>query len=96
MSSTPGSALHLLGNELAAKPLPPTLIETIKQLMSTAETAFGAKSGAAKKAWVIKAVLDIAKATDIPFIPNNIESVAEPILIPVIIEILWATFYKGK
>ncbi len=74
--------------------LPAWLPGTVKKLMNLAEEVFGPGTGATKKAWVRAALLDAAKAVDIPSIPNWIENPAKEALVDVIIEVVWGLHFQ--
>ena len=74
--------------------LPAWLPGTVKKLMNLADEIFGPGTGATKKAWVRQALLDAAKAVDIPSIPNWIENPAKEALVDVIIEVIWGLHFQ--
>ena len=74
--------------------LPTWLMPTTKNLMDLAEELFGPGTGEAKKAWVRNALLDAAKAVDLPNIPNWIENPAKAALVDFLIEVVWGLHFQ--
>ena len=74
--------------------LPAWLPGTVKKLMGLAEEVFGPGTGATKKAWVRTALLDAAKAVDVPSIPNWIENPAKELLVDLIIDVIWGLHFR--
>lgn len=68
---------------------------TTKTLMDVAEELFGSGTGESKKACVRNALLDAAKAVDLPAIPDWIENPAKVALIDFLIEVVWGLHFQG-
>lgn len=75
--------------------LPAWLPATTRKLMNLAEEVFGPGTGATKKAWVRRALLDAAKSVDIAIIPNWIENPAKELLVDFIIEVIWGLHFRS-
>ncbi len=74
--------------------LPSWLIQGITTLMQTAEDLFtGTKTGAAKKAWVKQATLDLLEKINIAVIPDFIEPPLKEAMVEVAIEVIWALLF---
>lgn len=71
------------------------LMPTIRNLMDLAEDTFGPKQGAKKRAWVTKALLELADQVDIPLIPAEVEHHLKEALIGLLIEALWGALFQA-
>ncbi len=80
--------------DLSTLKLPAWIAPTLQRLMGLAEEIFGPGTGATKKAWVRTALLDAAKAVDIPSIPNWIENPAKEALVDFLIEVVWGLHFQ--
>ena len=80
--------------DLSTIKLPNWLLPNLHKLMDLAEEIFGPGTGATKKAWVRSALLDAAKAVDIPSIPNWIENPAKEALVDFLIEVVWGLHFQ--
>jgi hypothetical protein len=82
--------------DLSQITLPTWLAPNLHKLMGIAEEIFGSGTGATKKAWVRAALLDAAKAVDVPSIPNWIENPAKEALVDFLIEVVWSLHFNDS
>lgn len=80
--------------DLSQIKLPSWLAPNLHKLMDLAEEIFGPGTGPTKKAWVRQALLDAAKAVDVPSIPNWIENPAKEALVDFLIEVVWGLHFQ--
>lgn len=80
--------------DLSQIKLPSWLAPNLHKLMGIAEEVFGPGTGARKKAWVRGALLDAARAVDVPSIPNWIENPAKEALVDFLIEVVWSLHFN--
>lgn len=80
--------------DLSQLKLPVWLMPTTRHLMDLADELFGPDAGVTKKAWVRNALLDAAKAVDLPHVPDWIEHPAKVALIDFLIEVVWGLHFQ--
>ncbi len=68
------------------------VVDKARWLVNAAEDLFGSGQGAKKKRWVKKALKAWLAERDIPLLPDEVEKVAEPIVVDVVVQVAWAMF----
>lgn len=76
-------------------PLPPELVEAVKNAMQMAEQQFSGDEGLKKREFVKAKVKDAAKKIDLKGIPSWLEDPIRDAVVNVVIEVIWNLLFKN-